>query len=139
MRQYGKKNRFSCLYDTALPDRFLLLHASGTVLGKARYGDGFVAAHHVTVGAQRGRYPTIGSGVALLPGSSVVGDCRIGDRVSVGIGTIVYERNIPSDSVAFRDADGKLTVKPARSPWSANVFALDRLTQQPRGARTPSE
>lgn len=114
---------FSCLYDTALPDRFILLHATGTVLGKAQYGDRFVAAQGCTVGAHHGCYPVLGCDVALLPGAAIVGECRIGDRVSVGIGATVYGQDVPDDSVVFRDAAGKLNVKHAASPWAANVFA----------------
>jgi serine O-acetyltransferase len=114
---------FSCLYDTALPDIFLLLHTTGTVLGKASYGNFLAVAQSCTVGAQDGCYPVMGSHVALLPGSSVIGQCRVGDYSSVGIGAAVYKQDIPDRSVVYRDsASGRLTVKPGLVPWTERVF-----------------
>jgi serine O-acetyltransferase len=113
----------SCMYDTALPDIFLLLHTTGTVLGKASYSDFFVAAQNVTVGAQNGQYPAIGRNTALLPGSSVIGGCTVGDNVSIGAGAAVYCRDIPDGSVVYRDSgNGRLTIKSGSVPWADRVF-----------------
>lgn len=113
----------SCMYDTALPDIFLLLHTTGTVLGKAAYSDFFVAAQNVTVGAQHGQYPAFGRNTALLPGASVIGGCMVGNNVSIGAGASVYCRDIPDRSIVYRDAGtGRLTIKPGSAPWADRVF-----------------
>lgn len=113
---------FSCMYDTKLPAIFLLLHTTGTVLGKASYSDYFVAAQNCTVGAHKGVYPVIGEMTAMLPGSSIIGECRVGRGVSIGIGATVYRRDVPDESVVYKDADGQLTIKSSAVPWAANVF-----------------
>lgn len=93
------RNGLVCMYDTVLPDVFLLNHTVGTVLGKAAYAPFFVAYHRVTVGTDAGRQPVFGSGVVLYPGSSVIGESIIGDRVTVSAGTGVRNLRVPPDSV----------------------------------------
>jgi serine O-acetyltransferase len=115
-------NGFSCSYEAKLPNIFLLFHIVGTVLGKAEYSDFFVAMQGCTVGAHHGKYPKIGKGVSLLPHSSVIGDCSIGDRVSIGINTTVYQQNIPNDTVVFVDNNHALCQKPSRKAWAQQFF-----------------
>lgn len=120
---------FSCMYDTTLPEVFLLLHTVGTVLGKAEYGNFFVAAHGCTVGAQNGRYPRIGQGVAMLTHSSIIGNCMVGAFVSVGINTVVYKTDIPDRHIAFVNQEGKFSMKQSSFLWSKLVFRLDDETK----------
>jgi serine O-acetyltransferase len=115
-------NSFSCSYEARLPKVYLLLHIVGSVLGKAEYSDFFVAAHGCTVGAHHGKYPKLGKGVSLLPHASVIGDCSIGDRVSIGINTTVYQQNIPNDTVVFVDNNHALCQKPSRKAWAQQFF-----------------
>ncbi|MCQ6563576.1 hypothetical protein [Paenibacillus mendelii] len=116
---------FSCMYDTRLPEVFLLFHTVGTVLGKAEYENYFVAAQGTTIGAQNGHYPIIGQGVALLPNSSVIGRCTIGNRVSIGIDTSVYEQDIPSCSVVFTSrTDGSQQIKQKANCWAQKFFSV---------------
>lgn len=112
----------SCMYDTKLPDIFLLLHVVGTVLGKGVYSDFFVATQGCTVGAQNGKYPRIGRGVSLLPNSSVIGECIIGNRVSVGINATVYKTNVSDNTTVYVDQEGNLKFKNSHNPWSQNLF-----------------
>ncbi len=112
----------SCMYDTNLPDIFLLLHAVGTVLGKAEYGDFFVAAHGCTVGAHHGKYPRIGKGVAMLTGSSIIGDCTVGSRVSLGINAVVYRKDIADDTVVYLGSDGQHGYKKTAKCWAQQLF-----------------
>lgn len=119
-------NSFSCSYEAKLPDIFLLLHIVGTVLGKAEYSDFFVAAHGCTVGAHRGIYPRIGKGVAMLPHSSIIGACSIGDRVSLGANSTVYERDVPDDTAVYVDKDtGRPCSKRVRVPWAQKLFNVE--------------
>jgi len=115
-------NSFSCSYEAQMPKIFLLLHVVGTVLGKAEYSDFFVAIHGCTVGAHHDKYPKIGRGVALLPHSSVIGDCTIGDRVSLGINTTIYQTNVSADTVVYIDENQKQCMKPSRKPWVQHLF-----------------
>lgn len=115
---------FSCLYDTELPDIFLLLHTVGTVLGKAQYNNYFVAGQGSTIGAQNGEYPQLGRGVSVLPYSSIIGKCTIGDRVSVGINASVYQRDIPPGSIVFRADNGSNGYKLKDECWAQRWYSV---------------
>ncbi|WP_415536557.1 hypothetical protein [Dehalobacter sp. 4CP] len=116
---------FNCMYDTNLPDIFLFIHLIGTVLGKATYSDFLVVTQGCTVGAHHGIYPQLGKGTSLLPNSSVIGDAHIGDYVSLGINTLVYEQDIPDRHVVFRDDLGAIHTKSSDKPWSQQFFHFD--------------
>ena len=46
-------NGVVCMWVTALPNVFLWIHCVGMMLGKAEYGERFVAYQNVTVGTDR--------------------------------------------------------------------------------------
>ena len=81
-----------CMYDTQLPDIFLLFHSSGTMLGKAKYSDFFIALHGCTIGSHKGRYPILGKGVSITANSSVIGDCYIGNRCTISTRTTIFQK-----------------------------------------------
>jgi serine O-acetyltransferase len=117
---------FDCMYDTALPDIFLIFHGAGTMLGKAEYNDFFVSLQGCTVGSQKGAYPRIGKGVALTANSSIIGDCEIGNRVSVSTRACVFSKNIPPDNSVYINWDtGKLEVKPSKECYAQQFFNVD--------------
>jgi serine O-acetyltransferase len=118
---------FDCMYDTSLPDIFLVFHGSGTVLGKADYSDYFVALQGCTVGAHGGKYPRMGRGVALAAHSSIIGECTIGNRVSIGSQTGVFRKDIADDCSIHRNEDGHLEVS-RRAKCYAQMFYSDDLT-----------
>lgn len=103
---------FDAMYDTHLPDIFMVVHGVGTVLGKAEYADFFVVYQGCTIGNNHGIYPKLGKGLGLGASASVVGACEVGEYVSVGIGTHVLDMSLPEQSVAYRNTDGKLEVRP---------------------------
>jgi serine O-acetyltransferase len=90
---------FNCMYDSDLPDVFLLIHVVGTVLGKARYSNFMVVGQNCTVGALRGEYPVLGERVILGAGSSIIGRCQVGDDVMLAPGAQVFQRDIPNHSL----------------------------------------
>lgn len=117
---------FDCMYDTALPDIFLIFHGAGTMLGKAAYDDFFVSLQGCTVGSHKGAYPKFGKGVALAANSSVIGDCVIEDRVSISTRTSVFSKNIPSDTTIFVNWDsGKIEMKPTMECYAQQFFTTD--------------
>ena len=93
------RNGILIMYDTELPRHFLLIHTVGTMLGKAAYGDYFVATQNVTVGMNKGRAPTFGRGVVLYPNSTVIGNCIIGDFSRIATGSTVLDSSCPAHSV----------------------------------------
>lgn len=109
------------MYDTVLPDVFVLMHTVGTVLGKANYGNYFVAAQNVTVGMDRGEIPTFGERVVLYGGSVVIGNSHIGDRVTVASNAVVRGENVPPGHVVAGTSPD-LTVKAATRDVAALYF-----------------
>jgi serine O-acetyltransferase len=115
------RNGLVCMYDTALPDVFLLNHTVGTVLGKATYGEFFVAYHGVTVGTEWQDRPVLGTGVILYPRASVIGSSNIGDRVIVSTGSIARNLNVKSDHIVVPDEP---RIRPRTHDFIARYFHL---------------
>jgi serine O-acetyltransferase len=81
------------MYDTKLPEIFLVIHGVGTVLGKAQYSNYFVVYQGCTIGSNHGKYPVLGRGLGLGANAAIIGACRVGDDVSIGMGTAVIGRD----------------------------------------------
>ena len=114
---------FDCMYDTKLPNIFLIFHGVGSMLGKAIYGDFFVALQGCTVGSHKGEYPVLGKGVSLTANSSIIGKCTIGERSTISSRTQLFNSNLPDDSVAYIDSNtGKLEVKRSKSVYAQQFF-----------------
>jgi len=82
----------------------MLDHATGVVIGEtAVVGDNVSMLHHVTLGGSgtgKGiRHPTIGHGVLLGAGVSVLGSVTVGCGAKVGAGSVVVN-DLPCYSVA---------------------------------------
>lgn len=102
-------------YKNDLPNHFLLIHAFGTILGNARYNDYLVAMQGVTINTAQDKYgnpaPVLGKGLYCGANSSIIGNKPIGDRVSLGINTLVYNTDIPDDSVVCLNNDGSTSIR----------------------------
>lgn len=121
---------FDCMYDTQLPDIFLIFHGVGTMLGKASYNDFFVALQGCTVGSHKGKYPIFGKGVALTSNSSVIGNCMIGDCVNISTRTTVFERNIESHHSIFVDGlSGKTVIKNSSLAYAQQFYNVEIKSQ----------
>lgn len=117
---------FDCMYDTRLPDIFFISHGIGTMLGKALYGDFFISMHGCTVGSHKGKYPILGKGVVLTAHSSVIGNCNIGDNVSISNYTSIFERDIPKRTLVFNDpSTGGIVLKPSKATFARQVFNVE--------------
>lgn len=106
-------NGIVCMWDTALPRVFLWIHSVGTMLGKADYGERFVAYQNVTVGTDRHARPKLGENAILFPGATVIGATTIGERSLVAPNSVVAAERIPPDSIAAGRSPS-LVVKPRR-------------------------
>ena len=104
---------------------FLIFHGSGTMLGKATYGNFFVALQGCTIGAHHGKYPTLGQGVALAAQSSIIGPCQIGHGASVSCQTGLFQTDVPDHHVAYRDKEGRLIIKPSARSYAQTFFNVD--------------
>lgn len=118
-------NGIICMYDTVLPDIFLIAHSVGVMLGKATYANYFVAHQNVTVGTDRGHQPHLGEGIIMFGGSAIIGDCQVGDNVSVSAQTVVLNASIPAGHIVAGRSPG-LIIKPARRALLAEYFDVSR-------------
>lgn len=99
-------NGLDMFYAIELPEIWSAEHPVGSVLGRAKYGDGFFFYQGCTVGGNRGKdgilyYPVIGKNVRMYANSSFIGKCNIGDNVILGAGALVKDTDIPSNCVVF--------------------------------------
>ncbi len=115
-----------CMFDTELPNIFLLFHSSGTMLGKAKYSDFFIALQGCTVGSHKGLYPEIGKGVSLTANSSIIGSCNIGNGTTISTRTTIFQKNIPSYNTAFLNFEtGQLQIKKSKAIYAQQFFNVD--------------
>lgn len=103
-------------YAIQLPDIFGAEHPLSSVMGRASYSDGFFFYQGCTVGGTYDRegnlhYPVIGRNCRMYSNSSILGNCKIGDNVSIGAGAIVKNQNIPDNSIVFGQSPN-LIIKP---------------------------
>ncbi|MEO6453696.1 MAG: hypothetical protein ABIN97_06495 [Ginsengibacter sp.] len=111
-----------CMYDTHLPDIFLLFHCVGTMLGKATYSNFFVALQGCTVGSHNGIYPVFDTGVSLTAHSSVIGNCKIGKKVSISAYTNIFETDIPGNRVVYKTQNGEIIIKESNKSYAQGFF-----------------
>ncbi len=116
---------FECMYDTLLPDIFFLSHTVGTVLGKATYADFFVVSQGCTVGVHKHKYPVMSKGIALAANVSVIGNCTLGQRVSIGSDTSIFQCDLANDVTAYTNVQGQLVLTSSAEPYAQKFFNVD--------------
>jgi serine O-acetyltransferase len=115
-----------CMYDTKMPDIFLLFHSSGTMLGKATYSDYFVALQGCTVGSHNHDYPVLGKGVSLTANSSVIGKCIVGNRCTLSTRTTLFQKDVADDNTVFINFEtGMQVIKPSVKCYAQQFFNID--------------
>lgn len=119
-------NGILCPYTVNLPDIFIFVHPVGTVLGNAFYSNYLVVMQNVGVNyanGDNGLEPLrLGRALFLSTGAKIIGNQPIGDRVSIGVNTVVHNKRIPSDMVYFDDDDGRRILKPRKKPCFAQNY-----------------
>jgi serine O-acetyltransferase len=86
-------------YEVELPSVFLLVHPLGTVLGRGRYADFFIAYQRVGVGSNHDVYPILGRYLTLHPGSAVLGNSMVGDHCTIATESLLLDRELPANSI----------------------------------------
>lgn len=92
---------FDIFYEVELPNVFFMEHPVGTVLGRAKYSDRLFLGQNVTVGGNKGCYPTIGENVCLHAGCMVVGDSHLGNNIEVSAQAFIRDEVIPDNCLVF--------------------------------------
>lgn len=106
-------------YKGELPAIFLFAHPVGSIIGNAHYENYLVIMQNVTVNTADMRDelkspPMLSKGVFLGAGAKVMGNSFIGPGSSIGVNAVVYNQNIPRDSVAIMGKAG-LEVRPRKN------------------------
>lgn len=114
-------NGVDLFHQVELPDVFCVEHPLGSVIGRARFGNGFFFAQGVTVGGNKGAYPVLGAHVSMLSNSKVVGASVIGDHVILSANSYVKDAVIPPHSIVFGQ-DRHLVIKPNPGGLTAEIF-----------------
>jgi serine O-acetyltransferase len=113
-------------YKGKLPDIFLFQHPVGSVIGNAKYSDYLVVFQNVTINTECDENgspaPSLGRGVFLAVGAKVLGNKSVGDRSSISVNTVIYNRDVPADSIAFTRDDGSLAIVPRKKNCKAQDF-----------------
>lgn len=88
-------------YEVELPEVFMLDHPVGSVIGRGHFGNGFTFGQGCTIGNNNNIYPEIGSNVKLCANAAIIGNCRIGDNVTIGAYACVKDQDVPENSIVF--------------------------------------
>lgn len=119
-------NNFFFSYKGCLPDIFFFAHPVGSVIGNAVYNDFLVIFQGVTINtsidANNNPAPVLGKGLHLSAGAKILGNQPIGDRVSIGVNTVVYHQAIPDDKIVITNAEGNVLIKDRKKPECAAQY-----------------
>lgn len=113
-------NGLDLFYAIDLPDYFGAEHPVGSVMGRAKYGNGFFFYQCCFVGATKDKltgkdiYPTIGENVWMYANSAILGNCKIGNNVNIGAGAVVKDEDIPDDVNVFGESPNLIIKKKKR-------------------------
>ncbi len=88
-------------YEVELPEVFMLDHPVGSVIGRGHFGNGFTFGQGCTIGNNNNIYPEIGSNVKLCANAAIIGNCHIGDNVTIGAYACVKDQDVPENSIVF--------------------------------------
>lgn len=92
--------------DPLLADKIYYLnisldHPVGSVMGRAKYENGFSFSQCCTVGNNRGIYPILGKNVRMCAFSSIIGNCKVGDNVIIGSNSGIKDIDVPANTMVF--------------------------------------
>lgn len=107
-------NNCDLFYQIELPMHWGCEHPCGSIMGRAKYGEGFFFYQCCTVGGNHGYYPTIGDNVWMFSHSQIIGKCNIGDNVKLGAGCLIKDEDIQSNCLVFGQSPN-LVIKPIYS------------------------
>lgn len=118
-------------YKCPMPNIFILAHPVGSVIGNAKYSDGLYISQNVTINThinENGELDLrIGKGCFMGAGAKIIGNKPIGDRVSIGVNTLIYDKIIEDDSVCTRNEKGEIVVRRRKREkcMASRVFDID--------------
>ncbi|MEO9170192.1 MAG: hypothetical protein ABI282_03285 [Candidatus Baltobacteraceae bacterium] len=109
------------MYDTILPDVFVIPHTVGTVIGKGEYGNYAVFCQNVTIANDLTTFLTVGEGVVFFPGVFVVGNGSIGAASVITSNSTVSYADIPPNTMV-RGMSPQLELWPRKRDFLCRYF-----------------
>lgn len=109
-------NAVDLYYGVDMPEFFMAEHPVGAVIGRAKFGEGFLFYQCSTIGGYHSpdgsiAYPELGANVHLFANGGIIGKCKIGDNVNIGAGALVKNEDIPNNVNVFGQSPN-LIIKP---------------------------
>lgn len=108
-------------FKVEMPPIFIIGHGVGIVLGRATYGNYFIAFQNSTVGRVGDDVPTIGDCVLMFPNTAIVGRCHVGDFTVLSQGASLLNQNSAGNATLSGHGDS-LSTKPGRSRIYRHYF-----------------
>ena len=120
--------------------RFFIDHGMGVVIGEtSEIGDDVLIYQGVTLGGTGKdtgkRHPTIGNGVVIGTGATILGNIRIGDHVKIGAGSVVVHP-VPDHSTVV-GVPGRV-VGDRRGPGAFGTRRASRSRRPTRSTNSPA-
>lgn len=93
-------------YAIELPEIWSAEHPLSSVMGRAKYSNGFFFYQGCTVGGTSDKegnlyYPVLEENVRMYANSSILGRCHVGKNVQIGAGALVKNQDIPDYCIVF--------------------------------------
>ena len=86
--------------DATFGANLVLIHSTGVVINSDVVGgDDIHIEHQVTIGAEKGASPQLGSRIFIGAGAKIIGNIRIGDDVKIGANAVVLQ-DVPDGCTA---------------------------------------
>ena len=101
-------------YEVVLPDIFQLVHPLGTVLGRGHYSNYFIAYQRCGIGSNKDVFPVMGEHLTLRPGSSILGNCRIGDNCEMAAGSLLLDSDLSDNTLYIGNPKSKTIISSKR-------------------------
>jgi len=97
----------------------VLIHSQGVVInGAVRAGQHVLIEHQVTIGAEKGKSPSLGDNVFIGCGAKIVGPVMVGNGARIGANAVVVH-DVPADTtvvgIPAKPVERKPTVRTSRS------------------------
>lgn len=84
---------------TKLEENVYFPHCQNIVIGEGvKIGRGTTIYQDVTIGQNKGKYPSIGDDVTIYTGSKIIGGVTIGNRAIIGANSVVT-KDIPENTI----------------------------------------
>jgi len=94
-------NGVDMFYEVKLPNIFLIIHPLGTVLGRAKYSDYLTVYQNCTIGSNTKKSPILGKYLTLRPGSSILGNSKVGNNCQIASKSILIDQKISDNKTYF--------------------------------------